>query len=58
VIDSRSDEDNAMPSEKKPTPKGTSENPPGRLSGNFSNHKLGKIVSGGQGKKKYPDMTL
>ena len=54
VADSSSDEDNAVPSEKRATPRGPSENPPGRLSGNFSTHKLGKIAGGGQGKKKYP----
>jgi hypothetical protein len=54
VVDSSSDEDNAVPSEKRPIPRGPSEDPPGRLSGNFSRHKLGKIVGGGQRKKKYP----
>jgi hypothetical protein len=53
VVDSSSDVDNAVPSEKRATPVGPSEDPPGRLSGNFSKHKLGKIVGGGQGKKKY-----
>jgi hypothetical protein len=53
VVDSSSD-DNAVPSEKRPTPSGPSEDPPGRLSGNFSKHKLGKVVGEGQGKKKYP----
>jgi hypothetical protein len=54
MTDSNSDDDNAVLSEKKPTPRGPAEDPPGRLSGNFSKHKLGKIVAGGQGKKKYP----
>jgi hypothetical protein len=54
MVDSSSDEDNAVPSAKRPTPRGPSEDPPGRLSGNFSKHKLGKTVGGGQGKKKYP----
>jgi hypothetical protein len=54
MVDSSSDEHNAVPSEKKPTPRGLSEDPPGRLSGNFSKHKLGTIVGGGQGEKKYP----
>ena len=47
MVDSSSDEDNAVPSEKRP--RGASEDPPQRLSGNFSKHKLGKIVGGGQG---------
>jgi hypothetical protein len=54
MADYNSDDDNAMPSEKKPTPRGPAEDPPGRLLGNFSKHKLGNIVGGGQGKKKYP----
>jgi hypothetical protein len=54
TADSNSDNDNAVPSEKKPTPRGPAEDPTGRLLGNFSKHKLGKIVGGGQGKKKYP----
>jgi hypothetical protein len=54
MADSNSDDNNAVPSEKKPTPRGPAEDPTGKLSGNFSMHKLGKIVSGGQGKKKYP----
>jgi hypothetical protein len=53
MADSNSD-DNAVPSEKRPTPRGPAEDPPGRLSGNFYKHKLGKIVDGGQGTKKYP----
>jgi hypothetical protein len=52
VVDSSSDEDNAVPSEKRATPRGPSEDPPGRLSGNFSKHKLGKIVGGGTRKKE------
>ena len=31
MADSYSDEDNVVLSEKKPTPRGPSENPPGRL---------------------------
>ena len=54
LVDSSSDEDNVVPSEKRATPRGPSEYPLGRLSGNFSMHKLGNIVGGGQGKKKYP----
>jgi hypothetical protein len=54
VVDSSSDEDNAVPYEKRPTPRWPSEDPLGRPSGNFSKHKLGKIAGGGQRKKKYP----
>jgi hypothetical protein len=54
MADSNSDDNNAVPSEKRPTPRGPAEDPTGRLLGNFSKHKLGKIVGGGQGKKKYP----
>jgi hypothetical protein len=53
VLDSSNDKDNAVPSEKRPTPRGPSEDPPGRLSGNFNKHKLENIVGGGQRKKKY-----
>jgi hypothetical protein len=51
MVDSSSDEDNAVFSEKRPTPRGPSEDPPGRLLGNFNKHKLGKIVGGGKGKR-------
>jgi hypothetical protein len=44
MADSNSDDDNAVPSEKKHTPRGPAEDPMGRLSGNFSKHKLGKTV--------------
>jgi hypothetical protein len=54
MADSNSDNNNAVPSETRPTSRGPAEDPPGRLSGNLSKHKLGKIVGGGQGKKKYP----
>jgi hypothetical protein len=54
VADSSSDEDNAVTFEKRPTPRGPSEGPLGRLLGNFSKHKLGKTVGRGLGKKKYP----
>jgi hypothetical protein len=54
MSDSNSDDDNTVPSEKKPTPSGPAEDSTARLSGNFSKHKLGKIVGGGQGKTKYP----
>jgi hypothetical protein len=46
--------DNAVPSEKRPTPRGPSEDPLGRLSENFSKYKLGKKVGGGQEKKNSP----
>jgi hypothetical protein len=51
MADSNSDANNAVPSEKKPTPREPAQDPTGRLSGNFSKHKLGKIVGGGQGKR-------
>jgi hypothetical protein len=54
MADSNSDDDNAVASEKRPTPRGPAEDPPARLSGNFSKHKLQKIVASGQGRKKYP----
>jgi hypothetical protein len=41
-------------SEKRPTPKGPSDDPPRRLSGHFRKQKLGKIVGGREEKKKYP----
>jgi hypothetical protein len=39
--------------DKKPTPRGPKQDHPGRLSGDFSKHKLDKIVAGGEDKKKY-----
>jgi hypothetical protein len=48
MADSNSDNDNAVPSEKKRTPRGPAEDPTGRLLGNFGQHKLGKIVGGGK----------
>jgi hypothetical protein len=48
-----SDDDNAVPSEKRPTPRRPADDPPGRLLGNFRKHKLGRIVGRGQGKRKY-----
>jgi hypothetical protein len=54
VTDFNSDDDSVVPSEMRPTPRVPAEDPPGRLSGSLSKHKLGKIVGGGQGKKKYP----
>jgi hypothetical protein len=53
VVVSSSEEDNAVPSEKRPTPRGPSADQFGELSGNLSKHNLRKIVGGGQGKKKY-----
>jgi hypothetical protein len=54
MADSSSDNDNFVRTEKTSTSSGSSEYPPGRLSGTLSKHKLGKTVGGGQGKKKYP----
>jgi hypothetical protein len=42
----------AVPLFKRPTPRELAEDLPGRLSGNFSRHNLGKIVGVGQGKKE------
>jgi hypothetical protein len=36
--------------EMHPTPRGPKQDTPDRLSGNFSKHKLEKIVVGGEGK--------
>jgi hypothetical protein len=38
---------------KKTTPRGPTQNHPGRLSRDFNKHKLDKIVAGGENKKKY-----
>jgi hypothetical protein len=54
MADSYSDHDSVVPSEKRRTPRGPAEDPPRRLLRNFSKHKLGKTVGGGQEKKKYP----
>jgi hypothetical protein len=43
MADSNSDGNNAVPSDKGPTPRGPAEDPTGRLLGNFSKHKLGKM---------------
>jgi hypothetical protein len=48
-----SDDDNYVSSEKRPTLSGPSADPPGRLSGNFSKHKLGITVGGAEEKNKY-----
>ena len=36
--------------ESQPAPKGHKQDTPGRLSGDFSKHKLDEIVAGGKGK--------
>jgi len=38
--------------EKQTTPRGPTQDPPGRLSSDFIIHKLEKIVGGGGGKKE------
>jgi len=40
--------------EKQTTSRGPKLDTPGRLSGDFTKHKLDKIVAGWEGKKKYP----
>jgi hypothetical protein len=40
--------------ETQPVPRGPQQDPQCRLFGDFSKHKLDKIVAGGEGKKKYP----
>lgn len=52
MADSSGDDDSAVPLFKRPTPREPAEDMPGRLSGNFSRHNLGKIVGVGQGKKE------
>jgi hypothetical protein len=47
-----SDDDNSVPSKKRPTPRRSSTYPPGKLSGNFSKHKLGITVGGGGGGRR------
>jgi hypothetical protein len=49
IADSSNNDNNVVPSEKRPKPRGPSEDPPGDL----STYKLGKILCGVQGKKKY-----
>ena len=49
-----SSSDDLQLSEKQTTPRGPSQDPPGRLSGDFRIHKLVNIVGGGEGKRKYP----
>jgi hypothetical protein len=41
------------PAEEEPTSRGLEQDPPGRLSRGFSKYKQEKIVTAGQGKKKY-----
>ena len=53
ITDKSNSDDLQMP-EKQTTPRGPKLDPPGRLSGDFRTHKLGKIVAGGKGNKKYP----
>lgn len=48
-----SDNNNSGPSKKKSMARTPSMDSSGRLSGNFSRHKLGKIASEGQRKMKY-----
>jgi hypothetical protein len=45
--------DNSQPTEKQPSPRVPKQDHPGRLSRDFSKHKLEKITAAGQGKKKY-----
>jgi hypothetical protein len=40
--------------DRQPARRGPKQDPPCRLFGDFSKHKLDKIVAGGEGKKKYP----
>jgi hypothetical protein len=40
--------------ERQPARRGPKQDPPCRLFGDFSNHKLDKIVAAVEGKKKYP----
>ena len=54
MADSSGADDSAVHLVKRLTPRETSEDLLGRLSGNFNRHNLGKIVGVGQGKKKYP----
>jgi len=51
---SESNSDDLQLPEKQTTPRGPKQDLPGRLSGDFRIHKLEKIVSGGEGKRKNP----
>jgi hypothetical protein len=53
-ITAKSNSDDLRTPKKQTTPRGPKLDPPGRLSGDFTIHKLEKIVVGGKGKKKYP----
>ena len=50
----KSSSDDLQLTQKQTTQRGPKQDLPGRLSGDFRIHKLGKIVAGGEGKKKYP----
>jgi len=50
---SESNSDDLQLPEKQTTPRWPTQDPPGRLSGDFKLHKLEKIVGGGEGKKNY-----
>jgi hypothetical protein len=45
-------DDSAVPLFKRPMPREPAEDLPGRQSGNFCRHNLGKIVGLGQGEKE------
>ena len=49
-ITAKSNSDDLQMPEKQTTPRGPKLDPPGKLSGDFRTHKLGKIVAGGKGK--------
>ena len=51
---SESNSDDLQLPEKQTIPKGSKQDPPGRLSGDFRIHKLEKTVAGREGNKKYP----
>ena len=56
--DSSNDNDNAVPSQKRHTPRGSSKDPLGRLLGNFMRHKLGKTVGGEEVKKQVSSKAM
>jgi len=51
---SESNSDDLQLPEKQTTPRGPKQDLPGRLSSDFTVHKLENIVGSGDGKKKYP----
>jgi len=55
---SESSSDDLQLPEKQTTPRGSKQNPPGRLSGDFRIHKLEKIVGGREGKKEESCKTV